>query len=252
MLPTISIGPLTFPTAGLVYILGIWIALTVVEKAAARLTADVDTTYTLATVALATAFITARLAFVAGHWSAYSQNLIGIVWPLTGGFNLWAGVGAGAAAGFFYGRAKNLSPGATLDALAPGILVGLMTVSLADFLAGPGFGTEADLPWSITLFGIERHPVQLYELLVAAVALLAWNALRTRPRPEGRLFLVAAGIYGAGRLFTDAFRANAWLTAGGYHVLQIISLAVLLTCLLLLMRLAPHQPPEGRPDRQST
>lgn len=235
MLPTISIGPLVLPTAGLVYILGIWLALTAVEQAAKRLNLHVAVTYTLATVALATAFVAARLSFVIQHWSAYRQNLLGIVWPLTSGFDLWAGLLVGIAAGFFYGRARRLSPGETLDALAPGFLIGLMAVSAADFLAGPGYGLQADLPWSVTLFGIRRHPVQLYELLVGLLALALWVALLPRRQFAGQLFLLSAAFYSAGRLFFDAFRANAWLTPGGYHIVQIASLAVLLACLLLLL-----------------
>jgi hypothetical protein len=34
----------------------------------------------------------------------------------------------------------------------------------------------------------------------------------------------------------DAFRENAWLTAGGYHVVQFLSLAVVLAALVLLAR----------------
>ena len=61
--------------------------------------------------------------------------------------------------------ARQLPPAGTLDALAPGLVVGLMVVSLADFLAGPGYGSETTLFWAIDLFGVRRHPVQLYESL---------------------------------------------------------------------------------------
>ena len=234
MLPTLNIGPLVLPTAGLTYILGAWLALAVVEKAAARLRLHVPATYSAAVTALVTSFVAARLAFVAIHWSAYRQNLLGIVWPLTSGYVPWIGILAGLAAAFFYGRAKRLPPGATADALAPGLLVAVMVVSVADFLAGPGYGVAADLPWSISLFGIRRHPVQIYELAAGFLALAAWGyGLRRRDFP-GQLFLVSAAVYGAGRLFVDAYRANAWLTAGGYHLLQLLSLAIVLASLALL------------------
>lgn len=246
MLPTVSIGPLVLPTAGLVYILGIWLALTAVEQAATRLNEHVAATYTLATVALASAFVAARLAFVIQHWGAYRQNLLGIVWPLTSGYNLGVGFLVGIAAAFFYGRARRLSAGETLDALTPGLLVGLMAISTADFLAGPGYGAQADLPWSVTLFGIRRHPVQLYELLAGLLALAVWVTLLSRRRFAGQLFLSSGALYSAGRLFVEAFRANPWLTPGGYRVVQIISLAGLLACLLLLLYRS-----EPRPERSA-
>ena len=246
MLPTIDIGPLVLPSGGLVYIVGIWLALTAVEKAAARLKLNVAATYGVAVTALATGFIAARLAFVALHWEAYRQNLIGIVWPLTSGFNIGAGLFFGIAGGFFYGRAKQLPLARTLDGLAPGLIVALMTVSLADFLAGPGYGLRADLPWSIDLFGVRRHPVQLYELLGGLLALGAWWRVRRGQSVPGQLFLITVVVYGTTRLFTAAFRANAWLSGGGYRIVQIISLVVVLLALSGLAYLSP--PPAAEPE----
>jgi prolipoprotein diacylglyceryltransferase len=113
-----------------------------------------------------------------------------------------------------------------------------LTASLADFLAGPGYGERADLFWSINLFGVRRHPVQLYEFIAGLLALFAWRrALRSGLAP-GLPFLVAAATVSAGLLVSDAFRANALLTAGGYHVVQIASLGVLLVSLWLMSRKA--------------
>ena len=238
MLPTIEIGPLVIPSAGLIYILGIWLALTAVEKAAVRLDLHVAATYGVAVTALVAGYIGARLTFVALHWDAYQQNLLGIVWPLTSGYHLGAGLFFALAGGFFYGRAKQVPAAATLDALAPGMLVALMAVSLADLMAGPGYGVRADLPWSIDLFGVQRHPVQLYELAGAILALAAWWLALRSERVPGQLFLVVTAVYGAVRLVSDAYRANAWLS-DGYHVVQIISLTLVLLSLLLLAWLSP-------------
>lgn len=235
MLPTLSIGPLVIPTASLVTILGIWASLAAIEKAAEILDLNVPWIYSLATIAMGSGFVAARTVFVAAHWSAYSENLVGIVWPLTSGYNLWAGILVGLAAAFFYGRARQLHAGDTLDALAPGMLVAAISISLADFLAGPGYGTEAQLPWSISLFGISRHPVQLYEILVAALSLLLWFAFLRRRAFGGHLFLLTAVVFSMGRLFIDAYRANTILTAGGYHVVQIASLFVAIVAMIMLM-----------------
>jgi len=236
VLPTVDLGPVTLPTASLVIILGIWISLSLVERAAARLHLDVPRTYTMAVAAVGAGFVVARLAFVGLRWDAYRENLIGIVWPLNSGYELEAGLVAALATAFFYARANRLPPAATLDALAPGLLAGLLTVSLADFLAGPGFGEPADLFWSINLFGVRRHPVQIYEIVAGILALVAWlRALRAGLSP-GLPFLVAAATYSAGRLVSDAYRANAPLTTGGYHIVQIASLGVLLASLWLLSR----------------
>ncbi|MFZ0545013.1 MAG: prolipoprotein diacylglyceryl transferase family protein [Candidatus Promineifilaceae bacterium] len=236
MFPTLSLGPVVLPTAGIVYILGVWLLLSVIEKAAKALNLNVEATYNLATLTLVVGLIGARVIFVALHWSAYQENLIGIVWPLTSGFDIWGGLIFGLAAAFFYGRYRQLPPFATLDALLPGLLIAFIIISLADFLGGPGYGKETSLFWGIDLFGIRRHPVQIYEIVVGVLALTAW--WRTLPHRtfDGQLFLIGTAVYSAGRLLVDAFRANAWLTNSGYHVLQILSLFILLASLLILAR----------------
>lgn len=224
------------PTTGLVYIVGAWVALTVVERSAKALKLDAEAVYGLSAVALAAGFVGARLLFVVLHWPAYRENLAGIFWPLTSGFDVWGGLFFAVVAAFLYGRAKQLPAAVTLDALAPGILVALIAVSLADLLAGPGYGTETSVPWGLDVFGIRRHPVQLYEVVVAVLALLVWRLAFKYRSFDGQLFLMSVAVYSAGRLIFDTYRANAWLSSGGYHVLQIVSLVVLLVCIFLLGR----------------
>lgn len=236
MLPNISLGPVVLPTSGLIIIAGIWIVLTIVERSAKKLNLDAEKTYTLVAVSLASGFIGARLVFVVLHWDAYRVNLSGIVWPLTSGYDLWAGLLFAIAAGFFYGRAKRLPAASTLDALAPGLLTALLAVSMSDFLAGPGYGLETTLPWAIDIYGIDRHPVQVYEILVAIGALVAWRFVLPRRSFDGQLFLVSAAVYAGGRLFVDAFRANPWLTGSGLHVIQMVCLTIVLICIILLAR----------------
>lgn len=234
MFPTLSIGPFVFPTAGLVYIFGAWLTLTLVERAAKRLNTPVDVPYGVAVAALFGGFIGARLAFVFQYWPAYQENLINIVWPLTSGFNAPAGLFFALVAGFFYGRYKKANWLTTLDALAPGIILAVMVVSLADFLAGPGFGTLTAVPWGISQFGIRRHPVQIYELLVGALALLVWWSTIEKRTYPGQLFLFTITTYSAGRLFVDAFRDNPWITGGGLHIIQIICFIIMVVGLFLL------------------
>ena len=235
MLPFLNLGPLALPTAPLVYLLGVWLALWAVDRAARRLGLDAERHYALATTAVLAGFVGARLAFVLLHWSSYDHNLLGIVWPLTSGYSAVGGALIGAAAAVFYGRWRRLSLWPALDALAPGLLLFLITVSLADFVGGAGYGSLTSMPWGVTVFGVRRHAVQLYEAVAGVVALGAWWAA-TSPRLRGvagRPFLWAAAAYAGGRLLVDAYRENAALVSG-FHVTQIGALVVLLAALGLL------------------
>ena len=239
MFPIINIGPLAFPSVGLVVIFGAYFCLTVVEKAAIRLQQNHVEVYSLATTGLVAGFVGARLAFVVEYWAAFRENLLGIVWPLNTGYNFWAGLIIGVAAMFFHGRFKQLPPIQTLDALSPALIFGLMVVSLADFLGGPGLGTMTSVPWGMSQFGIRRHAVQIYELMVGAAALLLWWQLSKQPRKAGILFLGVTAVYTTGRLFFDAYRANTPLTTNGYHIIQITMLIILITSLFFLGLISP-------------
>ena len=234
MFPTINLGSFVFPTAGLVYIFGTWLCLSVVERTAKRVNAPVDTTYGLAVTAVLVGFIGARLTFVFQYWPAFQESPLNIVWPLTSGFNVFGGLIFGVLGGFFYGRYKQVSWPNTLDALIPGMVLGLMVVSFADFLAGPGFGTLTSMPWGISQYGIRRHPVQIYELIVGGTALLVWWSVAKKRLYPGQLFLVTTAVYSVGRLFVDAFRDNAWITSNGLHIIQIICFVIAILCLFFL------------------
>ncbi|MCB9421838.1 MAG: prolipoprotein diacylglyceryl transferase [Ardenticatenaceae bacterium] len=251
MIPAISIGPLVLPTAGLVYILGAWFSLSLVERTAKHLNLNAEKVYGVAATALFGGLVGARLTFVAIYWRAFTDNLLGIIWPLNTGYNLFGGLVIGAAAAFFYGRYHQLKPGETLDALAPGLFMVLMVVSLADFLAGPGFGTLSRVPWAITQYSMRRHPVQIYEILVGATALFVWWRLRDQRLFKGQLFLMSVSIYSGGRLLVDAFRDNAWVTSGGYHIVQIICLIMMIGGLYLAANLSEKEIERRRENKTS-
>ncbi len=234
MFPTLNLGPFVFPTAGLVYIFGLWLALSLVEWSAKKTDVSAETTYGVAVTAVIAGFVGARLTFVFQYWPAYQENPLSIIWPLTSGFNLLGGLLFGLIGAFFYGRYKQVSWPHTLDALIPGIIAGLVVVSLADFLGGPGLGTMSNMAWGITQYDIRRHPVQIYELLVGGLALLVWWLRLEKRAYPGQLFLLTTAVYATGRLFVDAFRATPWTTPSGLHIIQLLSFLIVIICLLLL------------------
>lgn len=234
MYPSINIGPVVLPTAGVVVLLTVWLGLTAVEWAARRLQLAVPALPNLATVALLAGWLGARLTFVAWHWSAYENDLLAMIWPLTSGYSLVGGLLLALLALFFYGRAVRLSLASTLDALAPALLIGLMGYSLADWVAGPGYGALTAVPWGISQYGMRRHAVQLYELWGGLLALWAWWHWYGRRLYAGQLFLVSSSVYSAAYLFFNAFRDNVALTSQGYRWGQLLAYAGLLISLGLL------------------
>jgi phosphatidylglycerol:prolipoprotein diacylglycerol transferase len=241
MLPVLNIGPLAIPTGPLLLLLGAWVALSAVERGARRLALPVSDLYAAATAILVGGMVGARLAFVALHWSAFRSNLLAVIWPLNTGYDLWGGVLAGMLAGGFILYRSRLLSWRALDALAPGALVLLAAVAVAQLAGGTAYGTETTVPWALTLFDLPvgRHPVQIYDVIAVGAALGGWWWAQRRGTPDGTPALLAGAIYGAGRLVLEAYRAAPWTTVDGYRVAQFLALLLLGACLFILARRAP-------------
>ncbi len=125
-----------------------------------------------------------------------------------------------------------------LDALTPGLAAVMIAIGLAHIASGDAFGSPADLPWAIQLWGARRHPTQIYETLAAAL-IFASTLQRPTPYPfPGSAFLRFAAITAAARLFLEAFRGDSLLMLGGIRTMQVVSLAVLMLALLGMHLLA--------------
>ncbi|MEM7802253.1 MAG: prolipoprotein diacylglyceryl transferase family protein [Chloroflexota bacterium] len=228
MLPFISLGPLAIPSKPLIIIIGVYLSLSMLEMAAGRLKLNREAAHELGSSSVIAGFVGARLVFVLLNWSAFSRNLISIAWPLTFGYNLWAGLIIGILFYRLIAYRKSLNFIAYLDPLAAAASTFLITLSLADWLGGPGFGAPAEI------LGLRRHPVQAYEMVVGSVALGAWWWFQREQLPAGRLFGLTAAVISAGLLITIPFRGNPWLIGSGWHVGQLITLVTMITSLLYI------------------
>lgn len=232
MLPIIPLGPAIIPTAPLLYLLATYVGLSFVERAADAVGVDRNALYNRAALALLVAVVAARLVFVLQNAASFAAQPLSIIWPLTSGYNSAAGGLVGLlmlAWLLFDGRQPRW---ATLDALTAGALVMLTIISLADGLARSDLGHVTTLPWGVTLAGVRRHPVFVYEIVVGLAALLAWVRAGGQ-RPAGTRALWALAVYSGGRLFVDGFRAVTPLV-GSYHLVQMVALGVLLVVMWVL------------------
>lgn len=76
----------------------------------------------------------------------------------------------------------------TGDLVAPFIPLSQAIGRLGNFLAGDAYGLPTSLPWGIDMAGAQRHPVQLYELVLdLALFAFLWR-WRYRSFRDGELF----------------------------------------------------------------
>ncbi|GAF67221.1 unnamed protein product [marine sediment metagenome] len=238
MLPTLQLGPLALQVPGLVLLAGLWLGLTLSERRARRIGENPGDLFNLVFIALIAGIIGARLSYAITYPSAFAANPLSLLSINPGLFDPLAGVFIGICAAAIYIYRKQLPFWSTLDALTPFFAVLAVAQGIAHFAAGSAFGTPTDLPWGINLWGATRHPTQIYEILLAAIILLAVYLIDKSQlgQTSGFTFLSFIALSSAARLFSEAFRGDSTLIGNGFRSAQIISWLVLATCLALLGR----------------
>ena len=248
MLPVIQLGPLSLPTGPLALLLAVWAALAVGAWAARREGLNGDHIYNAGLYGLVAGLVASRLAHVIVYWDAYRTQLLEIFGFNQRAFLLWPGAIVALIVAGWYIYRHRLPLLKVLDAIAPGVLVGIAIADVAALLTGRNAGLPAPqgVPWAVNLWGVARHPVQIYEAVaaLAVAALVLWMIARgSRP---GAAALVAVCGYGLSRWLLEPFRApEASVTMlGGLRLAQVLGLAAAVIALwgLRVLTLRPQRP----------
>ncbi len=243
MLPVLDIGPLSIQTSGLLLLIGIWVGLLRTERYARRSGLDANRIYNLAMIALIAGLSGARLAYAAHNPSSFSRNLLGLLALTPEMLDPLGGLAAGILAAWIYGQRNKIPLWPTLDAFTPAAAVVMIMIGLSHIASGKAFGAPADLPWSISLWGAQRHPSQIYETLAAiGIAVLIWPREGQRwAETSGLRFLVLLALSSAARLFLEAFRGDSQLIFTSVRAAQLIAWLFLAVSLWLIRRKLFHQ-----------
>lgn len=252
MLPIIQLGPLSLPTYPLALLLAGWIALEVGARAARRLGLEGDHVYNAGLYGLVAGFVAARFGHVIAYWPAYRTQPLEIFGFNTRAFLFWPGIiGALVVIGWYIYR-RRLPLATMLDAFAPGLLAGVAIAQVGALLDGRNLGAPANLPWTLNLWGVMRHPSQIYEALAALVVLLAIGLLLRRPAdrcvPAGMIAWTALLGYGLSRWLLEPFRAESATVLGGLRTAQVLGLAAALVALLAMRALVRRQSGVEQPE----
>ena len=243
MSPVLQLGPLALPTYPISLLLAFWAGLALSARAARRLGVDGDAIWNAGLYGLLAAIVVGRLAHGIAFWPAYRLQPLEIVGLNAQAF-LW---GPGALAGLIAAAwtiHRHKLPWATvLDAAAPGVLVGLIIANLGALLAGNDVGAAAAVPWAVDLWGVARHPVQLYAALGELITLVAvLHALRKASRPGTAALLGLLG-WGLTTWLVEPFRAESSTIVAGIRLWQMIGLGAALAALWALRRWATPADP---------
>ncbi|HWQ84308.1 MAG TPA: prolipoprotein diacylglyceryl transferase family protein [Anaerolineales bacterium] len=242
MLPILQIGPLAIQTPGLILLLGLWLALTISERAAARNGLDASQLYNLVLIALVAGLMGARLGYVLRYPQAFAESPASILSLNPGLLELWGGAAGAVLAALIYGQRKGLPAWPTLDALAPGMAVLGVALGFSHLASGAAFGAPTSLPWGIELWGAARHPSQVYEIIAAALILgVVWPGQKISGQlnaaAPGLTFWVFSALSALSRLILEAWRGDSEIILGSLRQPQLIAWLVLALSLWAIGRI---------------
>lgn len=231
----------------MILLTGLWLGLNLAERFAPRRQISPGLLYNLFFTALLAGLIGGRLAYALRFPAAFAQNPLSLISLNPGLFNSADGLIFAILAAWGYARFKKMSIWATLDSLAPALMVIMIAIGLAHAAAGSAFGKETNLPWGIELWGATRHPSQVYEVMGASLILfLLWPQRKEiADWPHGVYFLIFTGLSASSRLILEAFRGNSYLLPGGIRAAQVVAWLVLAACLYGIHRLIHPQTEKG-------
>lgn len=233
-----NLGPLPVRWYGLIIITGIFVAIWLAGRLAARRGLDAEFIYDLALWVVPAGIIGARLyeVFIL-QWPYYREHPGEIFAIWEGGLAIHGGVILGALVGIIYGFRRKQPVLAWADAVAPGLLLAQAIGRWGNFFnqeaygnAVPAEGLAAYPAWfreQMFIDGAYRLPTFFYESLsnLAGVLILLW-LYRRRPN-AGTVGFAYLVVYNIGRYFIEGVRLDSSFTSGGWRVAQVAALVMI-------------------------
>jgi phosphatidylglycerol:prolipoprotein diacylglycerol transferase len=245
MFPVIDFGPLAIQAAGLLLILSIWLGLWLSGKFAARLGTNGDVIENGIMIAFLVGIVAARLGFALTNPTILKEDPLSLLSLTPSMLDANFGLLAGLLVLLITFQKKHLPLWPTLDTLSPLFILAFAGIQLANLANGNAYGLPTDLPWSVSLWNADRHPVQIYALILT-VALLVWWFIQTRGLKQsgtthsGVLFSITVAALAFITLFTQAFVADKQLLFG-FDQVQWAALILLAGSLFVIYQLALTQ-----------
>jgi prolipoprotein diacylglyceryl transferase len=216
----IHLGPLFFHYYGLMYVVGITLAVIITRRRWRSMGGNPDLVYDVAIWAVPLGLVGARIYFDITTPSDIPPHWWGPFAIWSGGLGIWGGIAAGAAAGIWRVRRSGASGGQFANAIAPALLVAQAVGRLGNYFNQELFGKPTTLPWGLEISLAHRpagylqyatfQPTFLYEIIwdLALAAALVWLGHHRRIKPWGLFALYVAG-YSAFRIFEESLRIDS-------------------------------------------
>ena len=212
-------GPLYIHYYGLMYVIGITLAILITQRRWQRMGGDAGLVGDVALWAVPAGIIGGRIYFDITTPQYIPHHWYGIFAVWNGGLGIWGGIACGAAAGIWRVRRAHANAGAFADAVAPALLVAQAIGRVGNYFNKELFGRPTSLPWGLYIPPGSRppgylsfttfQPTFLYELIfdLALAAGLVWLGHHRAIKVPGLFALYVTG-YSAFRIFEESLRVD--------------------------------------------
>jgi prolipoprotein diacylglyceryl transferase len=220
------IGPAFIHFYGLMYVVGMALAIYITRRRVAAAGGDPALVYDIAIWGIPAGIIGARIYFdITTPFDIVPKTWWGPFAVWNGGLGVWGGIAAGALVGAWRVRRAGQSTGLFMDAAAPALLVAQAVGRIGNYFDQQLFGKPSSLPWAVEISRAARvdagipaqylrfgtfQPSFLYELIfdLAWAAVLVWLGHHRKIRPPGLFALYVAG-YSGYRIFEETIRIDS-------------------------------------------
>jgi prolipoprotein diacylglyceryl transferase len=221
---SVHLGPLSVHVYGLMYAVGISLAVLITVRRWVAAGGDRDLVYDVLLWAVPAGLVGARVYFdVTTPFDIDPKTWWGPFAIWKGGLGVWGGIAAGAGVGVWRVRRAGAPVGVFMNAAAPALLVAQAIGRVGNYFNQELFGKPSTLPWAVrishdklsgTSAAGQRYatfqPSFLYELIfdLALAAFLVWLGHHRDIRPQGLFALYVAG-YSGYRIFEEFIRIDS-------------------------------------------
>ncbi|NLY09732.1 MAG: prolipoprotein diacylglyceryl transferase [Tissierellia bacterium] len=173
------------------------------------------------------AIIGARLYYVVFKWDYYAQNISEIINIREGGLAIHGGIIGAVIAGLIYCRLKRISFWQMADIISPSLILGQAIGRWGNYANGEAHGGPTNLPWAISVNGINVHPTFFYEFIWdLGIFVILYFFLKKKKSFDGQIFSVYLVGYSIGRFLIEGLRTDS-LMLGPLRIAQVISILMI-------------------------
>lgn len=236
----LEVGPITIYWYSVLILVGIILGYYIVKREAPR--RGLSNTYIqdLVFYMIFVAILGARIYYVIFNYKLYQNNFIDIFKIWQGGLAIYGGVIAAIIFIYFFSKKREESFIATLDVMAPSLILGQAIGRWGNFFNKEAYGIATTYTHLKNLYipkfvinnmrinGVYYTPTFLYESLLCLLGFIVLMVFRKKTRDKnGMQVAIYFIIYGTCRFFIEGLRMDS-LYLGNIRISQLVSIVLVI------------------------